>query len=53
MIVSNYYIGGLNYMQDQSKVEMLSFGNLGFSTALCMKDVITDLEDKTSVGLYT
>lgn len=40
VIIIFYQYGGMNYMKPISLTQLTSFGNMGFDTANCQKDVI-------------
>ena len=40
IIVVFYRNGGMNYMHPRSYTQITSFGNMGFDTSVCMKDII-------------
>jgi len=44
---------GMNFRAERSYVQMMSFGNMGFSGSQCIKNVVFEPNDTSTVNLTT
>ena len=50
IIGGHLYFGGMNDDPDQSIVQAMSFGNMGFASSQCSKDIIVNEKFDTTLS---